>query len=126
RRRRWPSKHSLHASGDLMSLKCKTLFITGARGIGLAIALRAAQDGANIAIEAKTETPHPKLEDVHSAGGGDRTGPRPGSAAAGIGVESRNGHSLPTCRASVNHMLAFRDNDEDADATAANAQALSY
>jgi citronellol/citronellal dehydrogenase len=46
-----------------MSLKGKTLFITGAsRGIGLAIALRAARDGANIAIAAKTETPHPKLE----------------------------------------------------------------
>jgi citronellol/citronellal dehydrogenase len=46
-----------------MSLKDKTLFITGAsRGIGLAIALRAARDGANIAIAAKTATPHPKLE----------------------------------------------------------------
>jgi citronellol/citronellal dehydrogenase len=46
-----------------MSLKGKTLFITGAsRGIGLAIALRCARDGANIAIAAKTETPHPKLE----------------------------------------------------------------
>ena len=46
-----------------MSLKGKTLFITGAsRGIGLAIALRAARDGANIAIAAKTATPHPKLE----------------------------------------------------------------
>jgi len=46
-----------------MSLKGKTLFITGAsRGIGLAIALRAARDGANIAIAAKTETAHPKLE----------------------------------------------------------------
>jgi citronellol/citronellal dehydrogenase len=46
-----------------MSLKGKTLFITGAsRGIGLAIAIRAARDGANIAIAAKTETPHPKLE----------------------------------------------------------------
>jgi citronellol/citronellal dehydrogenase len=46
-----------------MSLKGKTLFITGAsRGIGLAIALRAARDGANIAIAAKTETPHPRLE----------------------------------------------------------------
>ena len=39
-----------------MSLKGKTLFITGAsRGMGLAIALRAARDGANIAIAAKTE-----------------------------------------------------------------------
>lgn len=46
-----------------MSLANKTLFITGAsRGIGLAIALKAARDGANIAIAAKTETPHPKLE----------------------------------------------------------------
>mmetsp|Transcript_7858 Transcript_7858/g.13172 ORF Transcript_7858/g.13172 Transcript_7858/m.13172 type:complete len:315 (-) Transcript_7858:48-992(-) len=44
-------------------LKGKTIFISGAsRGIGLAIALRAAQDGANIAIAAKTVTPHPKLE----------------------------------------------------------------
>jgi citronellol/citronellal dehydrogenase len=46
-----------------VSLKGKTLFITGAsRGIGLAIALKCARDGANIAIAAKTETPHPKLE----------------------------------------------------------------
>ena len=46
-----------------MSLTGKTLFITGAsRGIGLAIALRAARDGANIAIAAKTATPHPKLK----------------------------------------------------------------
>ncbi len=61
-----------------MSLAGKTLFITGAsRGIGLAIALRAARDGANIAIAAKTETPHPKLqgtiytaaEEIERAGG---------------------------------------------------------
>ena len=46
-----------------MSLKGKTLFITGgSRGIGLAIALKAAADGANIAIAAKTVEPHPKLE----------------------------------------------------------------
>jgi citronellol/citronellal dehydrogenase len=45
------------------TLKGKTLFITGAsRGIGLAIALRAARDGANIAIAAKTAEPHAKLE----------------------------------------------------------------
>jgi citronellol/citronellal dehydrogenase len=52
-----------------MSLKGKTLFITGAsRGIGLAIALRAAKDGANIAIAAKTDTPHPKLKGtIHTA-----------------------------------------------------------
>jgi len=46
-----------------MNLKGKTLFITGgSRGIGLAIALRAAQDGANVALIAKTAEPHPKLE----------------------------------------------------------------
>lgn len=46
-----------------MSLKGKTLFITGAsRGIGLAIGLRAARDGANVAIAAKTTEPHPRLE----------------------------------------------------------------
>jgi citronellol/citronellal dehydrogenase len=46
-----------------MSLSGKTLFITGAsRGIGLAIGLRAARDGANVAIAAKTAEPHPKLE----------------------------------------------------------------
>ena len=45
-----------------MSLAGKTLFITGAtRGIGLAIAKRAAGDGANVAVAAKTVDPHPKL-----------------------------------------------------------------
>src|SRR6202166_4928056 len=61
-----------------MSLPGKTLFITGAsRGIGLAIALRAARDGASIAIAAKTTEPHPKLagtiytaaEEIERAGG---------------------------------------------------------
>ncbi|MGA7787962.1 MAG: NAD(P)-dependent oxidoreductase [Xanthobacteraceae bacterium] len=61
-----------------MTLAGKTLFITGAsRGIGLAIALRAARDGANVAIAAKTEKPHPKLsgtiytaaEEIERAGG---------------------------------------------------------
>jgi citronellol/citronellal dehydrogenase len=61
-----------------MSLKGKTLFITGAsRGIGLAIGLRAARDGANVAIAAKTAEPHPKLagtiytaaEEIERAGG---------------------------------------------------------
>ncbi len=46
----------------MTTLEGKTLFITGAsRGIGLAIALRAARDGANIAIAAKTAAPHKKL-----------------------------------------------------------------
>lgn len=60
------------------SLRGKTLFITGAsRGIGKAIALRAARDGANVVIAAKTAEPHPKLpgtiytakEEIEAAGG---------------------------------------------------------
>jgi citronellol/citronellal dehydrogenase len=47
----------------MTTLNGKTLFITGAsRGIGLAIALRAARDGANVAVAAKTTEPHAKLE----------------------------------------------------------------
>ena len=61
-----------------MSLRDRTIFITGAsRGIGHAIAVRAAADGANIVIAAKTTAPHPKLPgtiytaaaDVEAAGG---------------------------------------------------------
>jgi citronellol/citronellal dehydrogenase len=61
-----------------MSLKGKTLFISGAsRGIGLAIAVRAARDGANVAVAAKTAAPHPKVpgtiytaaEEIEKAGG---------------------------------------------------------
>jgi citronellol/citronellal dehydrogenase len=65
-----------------MSLNGKTLFITGgSRGIGLAIALKAAADGANVAIAAKTVSPHPKLEGtIHSA------------AAA---IEKAGGRALP-------------------------------
>ncbi|WP_241897002.1 SDR family NAD(P)-dependent oxidoreductase, partial [Brevibacterium epidermidis] len=45
------------------SLAGRTIIMSGgSRGIGLAIALRAAQDGANIALLAKTAEPHPKLE----------------------------------------------------------------
>ncbi|RFB80133.1 SDR family oxidoreductase [Methylovirgula sp. 4M-Z18] len=62
----------------MTSLAGKTLFITGgSRGIGLAIALRAARDGANIAVAAKTTEPHPKLpgtiysaaEEIEKSGG---------------------------------------------------------
>ena len=62
----------------MADLKGKTLFITGgSRGIGLAIACRAARDGANIVIAAKTTEPHPKLpgtiytaaEEIAAAGG---------------------------------------------------------
>src|SRR6516162_1885244 len=60
------------------TLSGKTLFITGAsRGIGLAIGLKAAREGANVAIAAKTAEPHPKLpgtifsaaEEIEQAGG---------------------------------------------------------
>ncbi len=60
------------------NLQGKTLFISGAsRGIGLAIGLRAARDGANVALNPKTAEPHPKLEGtiytaaeaIESAGG---------------------------------------------------------
>lgn len=53
------------------ALKDKTIFITGgSRGIGLEIAKRAARDGANIAIAAKTAEPHPKLPGtIHTAAG---------------------------------------------------------
>jgi len=63
-------------------LQGKTLFITGAsRGIGLAIALRAARDGANVAVAAKSDVPNPKLPGtIHSA------------AAA---IEAAGGHALP-------------------------------
>src|ERR1700756_4853863 len=62
----------------MASLKGKTLFITGAsRGIGKAIGLRAARDGANVVIAAKTTEAHPRLpgtiysaaEEIEKAGG---------------------------------------------------------
>src|SRR3979409_593692 len=56
----------------MASLKGKTLFISGgSRGIGLAIALRAARDGANVAIAAKTAEPHPKLKGTISPAAGE-------------------------------------------------------
>ncbi|HET6546077.1 MAG TPA: NAD(P)-dependent oxidoreductase [Rhodanobacteraceae bacterium] len=66
----------------MSTLKDKTLFITGAsRGIGLAIALSAARDGANIVIAAKSDVPNPKLPGtIHSA------------AAA---IEAAGGQALP-------------------------------
>ena len=67
---------------ESLGLRGKTLFVTGgSRGIGLAIAVRAARDGANVAIAAKTVEPHAKLPGtIHSA------------AAA---VEEAGGRALP-------------------------------
>ena len=63
-------------------LKGRTLFVTGgSRGIGLAIAVRAARDGANVAIAAKTDAPHPTL---------------PGTIhTAAREIEAAGGHALP-------------------------------
>ncbi|TXN64174.1 NAD(P)-dependent oxidoreductase [Methylobacterium sp. WL6] len=84
------------------TLADKTLFITGAsRGIGLAIGLRAARDGANVVIAAKTETPHPKLEGtIHTA------------AAA---IETAGGRALPL-------VVDVRDEDSVRDAFARAAE----
>nr|WP_281354568.1 NAD(P)-dependent oxidoreductase [Aurantimonas aggregata] len=63
---------------DIVTLKDKTIFMSGgSRGIGLAIALRAARDGANVVVAAKTDSPNPKLpgtihsavEEIEAAGG---------------------------------------------------------
>ncbi|MEC9192949.1 MAG: SDR family NAD(P)-dependent oxidoreductase, partial [Pseudomonadota bacterium] len=62
----------------MSKLTNKTLFVSGAsRGIGLAIAKKAAEDGANVILAAKTAEPHPKLpgtiytaaEEIEEAGG---------------------------------------------------------
>lgn len=76
-----------------MALRGKTLFITGAsRGIGLAIALRAAKDGANIAVAAKTTSPHPKLEGtIHSAAEAIE---KAGGKALAVECDIRNGEDV--------------------------------
>jgi citronellol/citronellal dehydrogenase len=77
------------------SLQGRTLFITGAsRGIGEAIALRAARDGANLVIAAKTAEPHPKL---------------PGTIfTAAEGIEAAGGRALP-CTVDVRFEDQIRD-----------------
>ncbi|MBP2294923.1 SDR family oxidoreductase [Azospirillum rugosum] len=86
------------------SLQGKTLFITGAsRGIGKAIALRAARDGASIAIAAKTAEPHPKL---------------PGTIySAAEEIEAAGGKALPI-------LCDIRDEAQVADAVAKTVQAF--
>lgn len=87
-----------------MSLKGKTLFISGgSRGIGLAIALRAARDGANVTIAAKTAEPHPKL---------------PGTIhTAAADIEAAGGKALPA-------LCDIRHEEEVADAVAATVEAF--
>ena len=83
-----------------MSLKGKTLFITGgSRGIGLAIALKAAADGANIAIAAKTVDPHPKLEGtIHTAAAEIE---KAGGHALALAVDVRDEIGRASCRERV-------------------------
>lgn len=80
----------------MTTLKDKTIFMSGgSRGIGLAIALRAAQDGANIVIAAKTAAPHPLL---------------PGTIySAAEEIEAAGGQALPT-------ICDIRDEEKVADA----------
>src|ERR1700677_890405 len=56
-------------NGEDAPLRGRTILMSGgSRGIGLAIAIRAARDGANIALLAKTDTPHPRLQGtIHPA-----------------------------------------------------------
>lgn len=85
----------------MTTLAGRTLLISGgSRGIGLAIAVRAARDGANVALLAKTDVPHPKLAGtVHTA------------AAA---IEAAGGHALP--------MVGDVRNDDDIAAAVERAQ----
>lgn len=76
-----------------MTLRGKTLFITGAtRGIGLAIGLRAARDGANVVIAAKTTEPHPHLPNtIHSAAEAIE---RAGGQALAVTTDVRDEHAI--------------------------------
>jgi citronellol/citronellal dehydrogenase len=91
-----------HEESTVSTLSGKTLFITGAsRGIGLAIALRAARDGANVAIAAKSAVPNPKL---------------PGTIqSAAAAVEAAGGRGLAL-------KCDIRDEDEVRVAVAATAE----
>ncbi len=72
-----------------MSLAGKTMFITGGtRGIGLAIALRAARDGANVAVAAKTVDPHPKLPGTLSSAAAEIE--QAGGQALGVACDIRD------------------------------------
>jgi len=81
-----------------MSLKGKTVFITGAsRGIGKAIGLRAAADGANVVVAAKTAEPHPKLPGtIHTAA---EEIERAGGHALAVQMDVRSDEQVDACMA---------------------------
>src|ERR1700760_1602016 len=107
-----------------MSLNGKTMFISGAsRGIGLAIAKRAASDGANIALIAKTAEPHPKLpgtvftaaKELEDAGGqalpigGDVRDPHSGVAGVAKAVEQFGGIDICVNNASAINLRSITE-----------------
>lgn len=107
-----------------MTLEGKTLFITGAsRGVGKAIGLRAARDGANVIIAAKTAEPHPKLPgtvytaagEMESAGGKALAVPTDirfddqVAAAVAAGVERFGGIDILVNNASAIFLAGVRD-----------------
>lgn len=106
------------------SLEGKTLFITGAsRGIGKAIGLRAARDGANVVVVAKTAEPHPRLpgtvytaaEEIENAGGHALAVPTDirfddqVDAAVSAGVERFGGIDILVNNASAIHLAGTAD-----------------
>src|SRR3954464_11475496 len=108
----------------MSSLAGRTMFISGAsRGIGLAIALRAARDGANVALIAKTAEPHPKLEgtvytaaeQIEEAGGnalpivGDIREEEQVAAAVAQAVERFGGIDVCVNNASAINLAATED-----------------
>jgi citronellol/citronellal dehydrogenase len=109
-----------------LDLKGRTIFISGAsRGIGLAIALRAARDGANVALIAKTAEPHPKLEgtvytaaeEIEAAGGqalpivGDIRDEEQVEAAVAQAVERFGGIDVCVNNASAINLAGIDDLD---------------
>src|SRR5215204_5396353 len=107
-----------------MSLEGRVMFMSGgSRGIGLAIAVRAARDGAKVALMAKTAEPHPKLpgtvftaaEEIHAAGGealpivGDIRDAEAVEAAAAQTVERFGGIDLVVNNASAINLSPMRE-----------------
>ena len=86
-----------------MSLAGKRIFITGgSRGIGLAIALRAAKDGASIAIAAKTTELHPKLPGtIHTAA---KEIEEAGGKAVAIQCDIRDENQITSATVSYTHL----------------------